>query len=1072
MEESPENSARVADAKTAAPRTAAPKTTAPPTGVLFDQASRYASLAQAVQAMLPAGGTVLDVGSGALTLLRRYLPDHRVTFIDPLLAGSDDAGSIGRPFDDDAVAPGSFDVVVCVDVLEHVPTDQREAFLQRMIRTSRRGVIVSAPFADGGQARQTDDQVQLTYRAKQGRDYPWLAEHEQHGLPSMAATQALLQQAGLQVATMGNGHVPWLDELLSLHVVLLDEPAHRPLLQRIGDRFAANLLRFDHLTPTYRHLLVANREGLVELPSAADDQQARADARQAWSRFRAWMNAELAHHVDSLAKDVSGQRHDNDKLRRLVAKVTAQRDEFDRVAKALSEQCNQQQHSLVLLQRSLSWRLTVPLRAAGRLVGGVLDVARRATLSVAHWSVRHLIPARAIWPLKTAFFTCLRPLLRHTREYAEFEDARRWRDPRRQSHPPKIDAGHATLPDVVVFGVIGWAFRIQRPQQLALELARRGHRLFYLAPGFIEARTPGYSITRIDASLPLYEVRLHAHGRLSIYNGAPAAGQAERLLASLQELLHDVAIGANIAIVDHPGWVDLAAALPRSRLVYDCMDNHHGFAQAGTQLPADERRLVEWADTVIVTSNVLHESMHDQHRHVAMVRNACDPAHFANTPRATGTRPVIGYFGAMAEWFDVELLRHAAKDLAHCDFVLVGDDTAGVRDRLDDLRNVRFTGEVPYADLPQHVGAMDVLVIPFVIDELTLATNPVKAYEALAAGKPVVATAMPELMNTHLAPFVRIATCATTFVHQIAAALAEAHVPELRDARVRFANEQSWQHRAAALEAAIASAPRPKVCAIVVSWNGVDLTRRCLRSLLDDPAAVDLEVIVVDNHSTDATPALLDEIEADPRVRTIRNADNLGFAAACNQGLAAGAERDPELLVILNNDIVVTPGWALTLHRHVRRDPSIGLIGPVTNNIGNEARIETAYRDLDAMLQEQAMLTGKAAGRTFDIRVLAFFCVAIPRDVYTQVGGLDTNFGTGFFEDDDYCQRVRDIGRRIVCAEDVFVHHELSASFDKIDQGERQRLFERNKAYYESKWGPWQRHSYRPPVRRGNAAAG
>ena len=99
----------------------------------------------------------------------------------------------------------------------------------------------------------------------------------------------------------------------------------------------------------------------------------------------------------------------------------------------------------------------------------------------------------------------------------------------------------------------------------------------------------------------------------------------------------------------------------------------------------------------------------------------------------------------------------------------------------------------------------------------------------------------------------------------------------------------------------------------------------------------------------------------------------------------------------------------------------------------------------------------------------------MPRDVYDQIGDLDANFGTGFFEDDDYCQRVRAIGRRIVCAEDVFVHHELSASFSKIDQGERARLFERNRAYYESKWGPWQQHAYRERNRgkaSGNAAAG
>ena len=183
------------------------------------------------------------------------------------------------------------------------------------------------------------------------------------------------------------------------------------------------------------------------------------------------------------------------------------------------------------------------------------------------------------------------------------------------------------------------------------------------------------------------------------------------------------------------------------------------------------------------------------------------------------------------------------------------------------------------------------------------------------------------------------------------------------------------------------------------------------------------------------------------------------------------AERDRDMLVILNNDIVVTPGWAATVHRHMQHDASIGLIGPVTNNIGNEAKIDTAYESLEAMQPEQRSLTGRSAGKIFDIRVLAFFCVAMPRDVFKHIGALDENFGTGFFEDDDYCQRVRQLNRRIVCAEDVFVHHELSASFGKLPSADRQHLFDRNKAYYESKWGPWQRHVYRPKGNDQNAAA-
>jgi O-antigen biosynthesis protein len=78
-----------------------------------------------------------------------------------------------------------------------------------------------------------------------------------------------------------------------------------------------------------------------------------------------------------------------------------------------------------------------------------------------------------------------------------------------------------------------------------------------------------------------------------------------------------------------------------------------------------------------------------------------------------------------------------------------------------------------------------------------------------------------------------------------------------------------------------------------------------------------------------------------------------------------------------------------------------------------------------------------------------------------EVGGLCEDYGMGFFEDDDYCRRLAAAGWQLACAEDVFVHHELSASFGKLPSAERQELFERNLALYESKWGKWQPHQYR-----------
>jgi hypothetical protein len=95
------------------------------------------------------------------------------------------------------------------------------------------------------------------------------------------------------------------------------------------------------------------------------------------------------------------------------------------------------------------------------------------------------------------------------------------------------------------------------------------------------------------------------------------------------------------------------------------------------------------------------------------------------------------------------------------------------------------------------------------------------------------------------------------------------------------------------------------------------------------------------------------------------------------------------------------------------------------------------------------------------VKALAFFCVAIRRDVIAKVGLLDEEYQLGFFEDDDYCARARQAGYRVVVCDDVFVHHHLSASFGKLGTLERGALMKRNRELFESKWGPWEPHRYR-----------
>src|SRR5690606_5429016 len=190
-------------------------------------------------------------------------------------------------------------------------------------------------------------------------------------------------------------------------------------------------------------------------------------------------------------------------------------------------------------------------------------------------------------------------------------------------------------------------------------------------------------------------------------------------------------------------------------VVYDWMDDHAGFSTNAPAMLATEERLVAESDLVVVTSRKLEASAQGRARSLVLVPNACEPEHFARVDAAepspaelAGLRsPIIGYFGAISEWFDFDLVRHAARAHPEWTFVLIGS-TFGAPPHDDLVRapNVRFLGEKPYGALPSYLARFDVATIPFRLTPLIEATSPVKFFEYLAAGKPVVASRLPELV--------------------------------------------------------------------------------------------------------------------------------------------------------------------------------------------------------------------------------------------------------------------------------------------------------------------------------------
>jgi GT2 family glycosyltransferase len=623
---------------------------------------------------------------------------------------------------------------------------------------------------------------------------------------------------------------------------------------------------------------------------------------------------------------------------------------------------------------------------------------------------------------------------------------------------PALDA-RAGRSDVIWFGIIDWDFRVQRPQHLASVLADAGHRIIYVAPQ-LEPRDGRGAFRFVSSPRPgVFQVRLKVEPPLpSLYTGFDGF-HAQQTIAAIRECAAVLDSRHPVAVLEFPAWRSAALAVPGATIVMDCLDHVAGFANVSARVVEEERRLIAEADVVVASSQRLVDTL-GQTRRTALVRNGADTSFFATRPdevRFDKSKPIVGYFGAIESWFEMTWIARAAQERPDLDFVLIGRNTGADAGPVRDLANVHLLGEQPYAELPAYLHQFDVAVIPFKLTELIRNVNPVKLYEYCSAGVPVVASPMPELLG--LGDLIYLARDADGFVSQLERAMKE-DSPSRRATRREWAANHDWTSRGESFLAAIRSA-NVKVSIVVLCHDNWEDTRACLESIiaLSDYPDDALEIIVVDNASTDGTAAGLAEFSMrHASVTVVSNAENLGFAGGNNVGIR---QATGDIVILVNNDTYVTRGWVRRLIRPLLRDDGLGLTGPLTNNIGNEQKVALKYVTMDEMQEVATRFVDERLGETLETDNLAFFCVAIRRDVIEDVGLLDEDYGVGYFEDDDYCRRVRQKGWRMAIVDDVFIHHRLSASFDALGQEARQELFERNRRIYEGKWGPWQPHRYR-----------
>jgi glycosyltransferase involved in cell wall biosynthesis len=295
------------------------------------------------------------------------------------------------------------------------------------------------------------------------------------------------------------------------------------------------------------------------------------------------------------------------------------------------------------------------------------------------------------------------------------------------------------------------------------------------------------------------------------YSSRPSLNRAlERLRAIyIRHLLDRLEMHQPILYVWHPAFIDMVERFDAALVVYHCYDEYGAFRGANREaIKALEARLLRRADLVFTVSPGLRARRIGLNPNTFVVRNGVDAEYFAKAlapetvvpPEiASIRRPIIGCISRVVpEYFDAGLLRAVCRRRPNWSLVVIGPECPPQISGGEDLQllkaepNVHFLGARPFESLPAYLKAMDVCTIPYRVTGNTELADPLKLYEYLAAGKPIVS--VPRDFAGDVRPFVYPAADADEWIDAIEQALA-LDSPELRASRQAVAHENTWDKR-------------------------------------------------------------------------------------------------------------------------------------------------------------------------------------------------------------------------------------------------------------------------------------
>ncbi len=256
-----------------------------------------------------------------------------------------------------------------------------------------------------------------------------------------------------------------------------------------------------------------------------------------------------------------------------------------------------------------------------------------------------------------------------------------------------------------------------------------------------------------------------------------------------------------VALVVTPWWHDIINKMEFQFICYDCIDDIKVFCEKKEidYFCNAQRQLVEKSNLILISAQKLKDDITkiksnapieylpngvDAEMFINKVKNVAIPDELKKVPK-----PIIGFIGSIFNWVDVALIKRAAQKYPAYTFVLVGP-VQGIE--VPNLPNIITLGAKAYSTIPTYINAFDVCIIPFVKDQLSDKVDPIKVYEYLSLGKPVVAINLVELEK--MQSLIYLAKDDDDFVALIQKALEEKDL-ELKNRRIKYALENSWDSR-------------------------------------------------------------------------------------------------------------------------------------------------------------------------------------------------------------------------------------------------------------------------------------